>query len=324
VLEGVDTPTAKVLISLDGRRSEAEVLAAAAAAGVSATTVAELLAQLRDSGFVVEGETATIAELGSPDTAERLEPDCVALSLAHPERGAVSTVRRRRGRLVVLHGGGRLGAPVGALLAAAGIGRLAVVDHERSRPCDAGPAGIAAADTFEPRAEAVARAIRRAAPEAAVGPLRPDQRPDLAILAGVEPVSLELRDALHRLCVPYLPVTIRESTAVVGPLVLPGGSTCLTCIDLSRRDHDPAWPLLLTQLSVPRRQCEPADVVLCTMAASLAAMQALELLDGDWPATVGSTLEVRPPDPAVRRRDWLAHPACECGAADSDTRRLAS
>lgn len=324
VLEDIDTPTAKVLIGLDGRRSETEVLAAATAAGLSTTAIAELLADLRRHGFVVEGESATIADLGSPDAAARLEPDCVALSLSHPERKPISTIRQRRDRLVVLHDGGRLGAPVGALLAAAGVGRFAVVDRERSRPRDAGPAGIAAGDVFEPRADAVARAIHRAAPEAAVGPLRPDQRPDLAVLGGLEPVGLELRDALHRLDVPYLPLTIRESTAVIGPLVLPGRSACLTCTDLSRRDDDPAWPLLLTQLSVRRRQCEAADVVLCTMAASLAAMQALELLDGGWPATVGSTLEVRPPDHEVHRRAWRAHRACECGAADSDMQRMAS
>jgi bacteriocin biosynthesis cyclodehydratase domain-containing protein len=325
VLDNVDAVTAQVLTSLDGRRSEAEVLAAATEAGADAHSIAATIASLRSHGYVVDGEEADISALGSPDAAERLEPDHAALGLARPTCGPVETLRRRRERLVVLHGGGRLGAPVGALLAAAGVGRLAIVDRAESRPCDSSPAGIAARDVFAPRDAAVARAVRRAAPEADVGPLRPDHRPDLAVLAGMEPVDMSLREGLYRLGVPHLAVVIRESTAVIGPLVLPARSTCLTCIDISRTDRDAEWPAVLTQLAMPiRRQREPADVVLATMAASITAMQALELLDGGRPSAVGGTLEIRPPDPRIRRRTWPPHPGCDCGAAaNADPQRIA-
>lgn len=324
MLENIDATTAQVLTSLDGTRSEEEVLAAAGEAGADRAVVAQTIALLRRRGYVVDGAEADITGLGSPDTAERLQPDHAAVGLTHPGRGATSTLSRRRTRTVVLHGAGRLGAPVGALLAAAGIGSVAIVDRAQSRPCDAGPAGIAASDVFSARAEAVARAITRAAPEASVGPLRPDHRPDMAVLAGIDPVEMTLRDGLYQLGLPYLPVMIRESTAIVGPLVLPGQTACLTCADISRTDRDPEWPAVLTQLAMPvRRQHEPADVVLATLAASMAAMQVLELLDGGRPAAIGATLEVRPPDPWVRRRIWPAHPACSCGAAGSGARQIA-
>jgi len=126
------------------------------------------------------------------------------------------------------------------------------------------------------------------------------------------------------MAVPHLPVHIRESAAVVGPLVLPGVTGCLTCADLHRRDRDPAWPMLAAQLSVPRRrQREPADVVLAALAAAVAAMQALALLDGDHPATLDGTLELRPPDWRLRRRTWLPHPLCGCGASRPAIGRLA-
>jgi bacteriocin biosynthesis cyclodehydratase domain-containing protein len=317
VLDGIDTATAKALIALDGERSEDEVLAAAAADGVDSGILARLISGLRGRGFVIDGETTKMTDLGGPDIAERLQPDCVSVGLTRPGRQPIGTVHRRRARLVALHGGDRVGAPVAALLAAAGIGRLAVVDRERARPCDANPAGVAAGDAFEPRIDAVRNAVLRAAPEAEVGPLLPGQRPDLAVLAGTEPVSMELRSGLHQLGVPHLAVQIRDASAVVGPLVVPGRSACLTCADLVRRDQDPAWPVIVAQLAVRRRrEREPGDVVLATMAASMAAMQALELLDGGQPATVGGTLEIRPPDPRVRRRSWPAHPLCECAAAD--------
>jgi hypothetical protein len=96
VVEGLDSATARVLIGLDGRRCEAEVLADAAAAGLDVATVTQLLSGLRRCGVIVEGESAGPPALGGPDVAERLTPDCAALALAAPGRGPVGTLRRRR------------------------------------------------------------------------------------------------------------------------------------------------------------------------------------------------------------------------------------
>ena len=53
------------------------------------------------------------------------------------------------------------------------------------------------------------------------------------------------------------------------------------------------------------------------MTAALACAQALALIDqaGAEPVTVSGTLEVVLPDWQWRRRTWLPHPACGCGAA---------
>jgi bacteriocin biosynthesis cyclodehydratase domain-containing protein len=325
VVDGIDTTTAAVLTGLDGRRAEAEVLADATAAGFEAAAIGRMLAGLRRCGLVVDAEPMALSDLGAPDTAERLAPDCAALSLSRPHRGPLGTLRQRQQSTVAVHGGGRLGAPVATLLAAAGVGRLTVIDGERARPCDAAPGGISPGDAYRPRGEAVIDAVRRAAPEVDAGPPHPGRLPDLAVLAGTEPVEPGLRAALHRMGVPHLPVYLRDGTAVLGPLVVPGVSSCLTCADLHRRDRDPAWPMLAAQLSVPRRrQREPADVVLASLAAALAAAQVLTLLDGEDPATLDGTLEVRPPDWQVRRRTWLPHPLCGCGAARPARPRLAA
>jgi hypothetical protein len=215
----------------------------------------------------------------------------------------------------VVRGAGRLGAPIAALLGAAGVGRVRVADNEVARPCDAAPGGLTPADAFQPRRTAALAAVRRAAPEAEVGPVRPAEQPDVVVLTDADPIEPRLRDSLHRIGAAYLPVVVRESAAVVGPLVLPGRSSCPTCADLHRRDRDSAWPVLATQLSVPRqRQFEPCDVVLAAFATALATAQVLALLDGDHPATLEGALELRPPDWRVRRRGWPAHPHCGCGA----------
>jgi bacteriocin biosynthesis cyclodehydratase domain-containing protein len=125
-----------------------------------------------------------------------------------------------------------------------------------------------------------------------------------------------LRTALAGGRVAHLVAGVRETTAVVGPLVLPGRTGCLHCGDLHRADRDPAWPVVAAQLvGIRRRREEPCDVVLATVAASLAALQCLAHLDGRPAAATGASLELSLTDWRLRRRSWPAHPRCDCGAA---------
>ena len=41
---------------------------------------------------------------------------------------------------------------------------------------------------------------------------------------------------------------VRDGTGLVGPLVIPGVTSCLECADLHRRDRDAAWPAVAAQL----------------------------------------------------------------------------
>ena len=47
---------------------------------------------------------------------------------------------------------------------------------------------------------------------------------------------------LHAAGVPHLPVRVRDGTGLVGPLVIPGVTSCLGCADLHRSERDAAWP----------------------------------------------------------------------------------
>ena len=77
--------------------------------------------------------------------------------------------------------------------------------------------------------------------------------------------------------------------------------------------------MLATQLALPRRYGPSTDVVVATITAGVAALQALAFLDGADPAAVDGTLELRLPDWRVRRRSWTPHPSCDCGLARSTT-----
>ncbi|MEO6205409.1 MAG: cyclodehydratase, partial [Mycobacteriales bacterium] len=99
-----------------------------------------------------------------------------------------------------------------------------------------------------------------------------------------------------------------------GPLVRPGVSACLRCLDLHRSDRDPDWPALAAQLSTDSGDLVACDAGLALMVAAQTVREALTLLDGGVaPASVGGTLELAPGDWRWRRRSWQVHPDCPCG-----------
>lgn len=331
LVEGVDERTARVLLDLDGTRTEPEVLAVASTDGLDPAALGGLLADLRGEGVLAEvggspgrqadpvppaGSAAAARAFGAPAAAGRLGPDIASLSLLPGSRTPLDVVRRRRGSTVVVHGADRVGVSLATLLAAAGVGRVHVADRGPVRPGDVAPAGFPAGDVDRSRATAATEALRRTAPEVQTGAPPPGRRPELVVLASAEPVDTELRNVLQGGAVPHLVAGVRETTAVVGPLVLPGRTSCLRCADLHRADRDPSWPVVAAQLAgVRRRRDEPCDVVLATVAAAVAALQALAHLEGHPVASAGATLELALPDWRLRRRGWQPHRRCDCGAS---------
>ena len=210
-----------------------------------------------------------------------------------------------------------------SFLAASGVGHVACTDPEPAEPADLAPAGLIRSDLGEPRQRGAARAVERAAPDVRTGD--DGAVPDLVILTG--PVLPDLVDGLMRDRVPHLAVWTGEAIGVVGPLVQPARSTCLRCVDLRKAQADPQWPKILAQATFTRARPQACDTVLAAMTATLAAAQALALIDRagfaaespETPVTVNGTLEVVLPDWQWRRRTWLPHPACACGAPVTST-----
>ena len=85
----------------------------------------------------------------------------------------------------------------------------------------------------------------------------------------------------------------------------------------TRAERDPAWPLILAQVAGSRLEPQACDTVLAAGVAALAAAQALLFIDTGRPAAAvrNGTLELAVPDWQWRRRTWLPHPRCTCGAA---------
>jgi bacteriocin biosynthesis cyclodehydratase domain-containing protein len=302
VVEGLDAARRLVLPLLDGSRTREQVIALAVEQGCH--DAQEVLELLEDGGLLLDADALRPPGLDRAES-DRLGPDLASLSLVHGRRAA-QALQARHGSRVVVHGAGRVGAPLAALLAAAGVGTVDVRDSGAVRVSDTGVGGVTVTDLGRTRAEAVNGRLR------SLGSAR---HPALVVLTddGAETSAALLQQS----GTPHLIARVEEQLGVVGPLVLPGSTPCLRCLELVRTQLDPGWPALAAQLSRPARSPAACDGVLAVAVAAQAALQALQLLDGGSPDSIGGTLELELPGWRWRRRTWPQHPGCPCAwAAD--------
>ncbi|MFI1098359.1 ThiF family adenylyltransferase [Streptomyces sp. NPDC020917] len=337
VLEPIDGPAAGFLELLDGTRSTATLTRDAGALGLEPDRVRRLLALLADGGVL--DDAAAHAALSSAvrhrtPLLDRLRPDLAALSVVHPgPGGAAARIRHRRAARVRVHGAGRVGAQLAAVLSAAGVGAVEVLDSGRVEPWDTAPGGIPAEQVGERRDAAGRGAVRRAAPEARRGTTGAGAAgggPGGGPGAGTGTVVVVApRDGLHAYApdpeearrlvesgVPHLYAGVLEGTGVVGPMVLPGRTACGECVGLRLARRDPAWPRMLAQLRSGRQPAVPAcDIALATAVAGLAAAHVLAHLDGRTPPSAGARAELSLDRLSERVRQLPAEAGCGCGAA---------
>lgn len=314
VIGGLDPDHAKLVEHLDGTTDLARLRRCATELGLRPGAADHLLSLLHDCGVLEDASAAGRAGYAADGfERDRLAPDAAAASLARAEAGG-AVLARRRHAVVGVHGAGRVGASVATLLAAAGVGAVLVEDTATTQVTDLAPAGLAADQLGARRQDAAVRSLRRVSRVVRTRPPSGRAGPDVAVLTS-DPPEARIADQLMRAGVPHLYATVRETTGVVGPLVLPGRSSCGRCHDLHRSDRDPAWPTLAAQLAGRDRTAEACDVVLATAVAAQAVLQVLALVDVEadpQPPAVNGTLEITQADGWLRRRSWSPHPACGC------------
>lgn len=297
VVEGLDDQRRRLLPLLDGSRTQEQVLSDGRRLGVP--DVEEVLVTLHEAGLLVDADAVRVTGL-EPSEQDRLAPDLAGLALVRGGGAGAALLARHRARVVVL-GAGRVGAPLAALLDAAGVGTVDVRDDGLARPEDQVVGGLGPDDLGRRRDDAVRGRLRSRQAE---------ELPALVVLA--DAAADADAAALVRQGLPHLRVRVEGATGVVGPLVLPASSPCLHCLDLVRSALDPAWPALAAQLDTRPRSAQACDSVLAVAVAAQGALQVLQLLEGELPASVGGTLELTLPGWRWRRRTWPRHPGCDC------------
>jgi bacteriocin biosynthesis cyclodehydratase domain-containing protein len=283
-VEDLPAPLAEMLDELTGPVPTDELVERAVGRGAGRAEAERLLAELVATGAVVDG--------------------------AHAQR----RTGRRAASTVVVEGCGPLAVGLVLGLATAGVGAVHVVTSGAVLEGDLGT-GLVDADRGRDRASATAAALTRLRPGAGTGPPRQRTVPDLVVLADAgtpDPVRVA---QLHATGTAHLAVRVRDGVGVVGPLVLPGRTTCLGCLEIERCARDPVWAAAAAQLvGVPGR----ASAACVAATAGLATAQALVALDGPdgaaGPPVLDATLELDTDAGTIVRRTWTPHPDCRCGA----------
>ncbi len=141
----------------------------------------------------------------------------------------------------------------------------------------------------------------------------PDPAAPTLIVSMGEPSRHEL-DLLVRDDRDHLILSLLPDRVAVGPLVRPGSTACLRCVDAHLGEEDPRRSLLLEQLgpgSLRTPQSDPFDPVLAHAGLALAVRDVIAHSEGDRPATWSTTLTIDT-SLSVERRLWARHPHCGC------------
>jgi hypothetical protein len=265
---------ATVIRLLDGSRDRADVVREAQQHGVPATVAEQVIATLAAAGVLVDLSTSSLRAIPA-ELRDELMAELASASMTRQDcDGGAQLLARRSAFSVHVLGAGRIAETVADLLTCAGLAAQAGPSPGPTRAVSAG----------------------------------------LAVLIGRP--ELGPAETLRRSGVPHLAVSANEAIGIVGPLVCPGVSACLRCVELTRAERDPAWPLLLAQLSGRSAHPTACDAALATAVAAQAAAQAIAFADRAplAEATANGTLELVLPGWQWRRRTWLPHRSCSCGA----------
>lgn len=121
---------------------------------------------------------------------------------------------------------------------------------------------------------------------------------------------------LHASGTPHLQVRMRDGVGVLGPLVLPGLTSCLGCVDLHRADTDPAWPVVAAQLvRVSGHGSAAAVRATAALVHENVEQLATAIRTADSaaaPLLVDHTVELHTSTLRIVVKRWSPHPLCRC------------
>jgi hypothetical protein len=312
---------------LDGSRDLGQVLAAAHDQGISRPAAERVIGLLAAAGALHDFPAATLRALPDGPRA-RLAGELATVSLAHGYAdGGARVLARRQAARVRVYGVGPVAASLASLLTASGVGRVSCTGAAAGWP-GGEPSGSSGAEarlaSWPPAGRVRLGHPGGDAPPRSRRPSAAPRRPDLAVLTDGHPP--ELPGTLVAGAVAHLTAAASEAIGVVGPLVIPGRTACLSCVDLARSDRDPAWPLILAQASGRASQPAACTAVLAAAVAAQATAQALAYLDqaAPGPVVINGTLELVLPDWQWRRRSWAPHTHCRCSRRAASDREWKS
>lgn len=308
VLHDLSLAEQQLLDMLERDRSPTDLHRSSRRLGVSQKRLRELLATLTEYDL--------LEDVGTEPALLRAGLGADVELWARRRLDGTDLVSARSQAVVAIIGLDGLGATLVPALAGAGVGTLLLADERPIARTEVGPATFRLSDVGQPRADVLRTVLHHDFPHVATS-ARPRTRPDLVVLVEQD-ISDPLRQRpLMREDIAHLFVVVREQDVLIGPLVRPGVTTCGRCVELHRRDADPRWPAIATQLlgTTPRG----VESSLALQGAGAALGEALAHLDGRAVTSEGASLRIDPDRALPEVLAWSLHAECGCTALPQET-----
>lgn len=280
-IDGVDPAHVAWLVALRGDSTLAQALDAGRTAGLIPSLLQRLVRAAAHCGLMDDASTIPDSLREAPIAVrDALACDIAAARYVYGQE-ATAVIDRRRSAIVAVEGAGLVADVVAEVLTSAGVG------------------GVIRGPSLHSGSRRHRHAAARHACHVICGAAHPDAASD------GDAMALEI---------PHLAVSAAAGRAVIGPLVVPGRSSCLRCRDLHLADADPTWSRAAVQWLARRPGSVGAG--LAHVAGSWAALQVLALVDAGphrvSVPTLDGALAITLPAALPSWEARPAHPLCGC------------
>lgn len=254
----------------------------------------------------------------SPEFIAGAFSEIIRASLLHAVDGEAVLIGRA-GRSIHIEDFSRTGLSIAQGLAAAGVGHLISHDEQQVLPADLGPTGYPTQLLGRPRVDAL-RTMLAASPNKAMVSTgkklleKQLQKIDCAVL--IVQQAIEPRRYSHWVNrdVPHIAVSFDTEFASISPMIIPGQTACLFCLDSMRAKQDKNWPVLASQLIASQKKFDDtasqlftAGVVIQKILARVDKIAGFELSEENLS---GYRMNLKSGE--ITEFIWPKHPACGC------------
>ena len=179
----------------------------------------------------------------------------------------------------------------------------------RSGPDPGRPPRTVAIAGVGPTVERIADTLVSAGVRVDVGASLPHSPCDFGIAVGHHVLDPESYGFWLRRDLPHLSVVFGDDAVSIGPLVEPGSTACLYCLEHYRRDADASWAAIAAQLW--GRQATSETLLASIETTARVVRLTLGRLAGQR-AGIATTGRIAVDSGQTTVREWLPHPECGC------------
>jgi bacteriocin biosynthesis cyclodehydratase domain-containing protein len=164
-----------------------------------------------------------------------------------------------------------------------------------------------------PTAQRIASALGLAGVRVSLGATVSEQDCDVGIAIGHYVLDPDSYGFWLRRDRPHLAVVFGDDSVTMGPVVEPGHTPCLYCLEHYRRDDDASWPAIASQLW-GRRSTSETPLVSAEVAVRVTRMVLNRLEHGSVirHSAAARSFRLAVDTGEVTRREWMPHPDCGC------------